>query len=333
MLRPAQPSVSMLQKPRHTGSMEPNSDRVVSRRVADTADDDRVLTDMLHCLLDGDGFSDAAADQPACVNPEHWQIMFHAVKDRLALTVDAELAEPQAAAIPKVRNCVLECVEALGQLEAMLEQERSRQPHPRRRGIDSPPAMRAAPLELFAPAAATRRGRSWTLHDRFTSHPSRASFRERLERALAQVQPLRKEIALLHLDLDGLKPINDAHGREAGDELLRIVASRLVRAVRAEDIVSRLGADEFACVLAGVPTREQLGQRAWRIFDAVSAPFRIGDLNLSLLPSIGIAICPTDGTTADALIKSVGAARLCAKGRQSGYAFVDADAQERDGAR
>ena len=87
--------------------------------------------------------------------------------------------------------------------------------------------------------------------------------------------------------------------------------------------MSRLRDDEFACVVADVPTREQLSQRAWRLFDAVSAPFRINDLKLNVRPSIGIAVCPIDGMTSDALLKSADAAMYRAKRQQSGYAFVD----------
>jgi len=76
--------------------------------------------------------------------------------------------------------------------------------------------------------------------------------------ALAHSEPQRRALAVLYLDLDGFKQVNDTHGHDAGDQLLRIVAARLARAIRAEDMVSRLGGDEFACVLSDLPSREQL---------------------------------------------------------------------------
>jgi diguanylate cyclase (GGDEF)-like protein len=128
---------------------------------------------------------------------------------------------------------------------------------------------------------------------------------------------------VLYLDLDGFKPINDLHGHDAGDELLRIVAARLARSIRAEDMVCRLGGDEFACLLSDPLNRERLGHLACKLFDAVSAPLQLGPLKLTVRPSIGIAVCPTDGATTDALLKCADAAMYRAKRHQSGYAFFD----------
>ena len=132
----------------------------------------------------------------------------------------------------------------------------------------------------------------------------------------------RPAFALLHLDLDSFRSINDTHGQDAGDELLQIVAARLARAVRADDLVSRMGGDAFACVLADVPGRLQLVHLACTLFDAVSAPQKIGDLKLTVHPSIGIASGPTDGTNADA-------AMVRAKRQKIGYAFFDERADVR----
>ena len=128
---------------------------------------------------------------------------------------------------------------------------------------------------------------------------------------------------MLYLDLDGFKPINDIYGHATGDELLKIVAARLNQAVRSEDMVSRLGGDEFACLLSDLPSREQLSHMACKLFDAVSAPVKIGQLTLTVRPSIGMAMCHDDGATAEELIKNADVAMYRAKRQQSGYAFFD----------
>jgi diguanylate cyclase (GGDEF)-like protein len=107
----------------------------------------------------------------------------------------------------------------------------------------------------------------------------------------------------LYLDLDGFKLINDLHGHDAGDELLRIVGARLARVVRSGDMVNRLSGDEFACLLVDMPDREPLRRLACKLFESVSAPLKIGRLKVSMRPSIGIATCPRDGTSADPLLR------------------------------
>jgi diguanylate cyclase (GGDEF)-like protein len=155
--------------------------------------------------------------------------------------------------------------------------------------------------------------RHLAFHGSLTSLPNRDFFRERLDHALAHAEPERQVLALLYFDVDGFKPINDAHGHDAGDELPRIVAARLTRAARAEDLVGRLGGDEFACLLGGLAGREHV----------VSAPIQIGKLELSVRPSIGIAMCTAHGVTAEALLKSADSAMYHAKRHQTGYAFFD----------
>ena len=105
--------------------------------------------------------------------------------------------------------------------------------------------------------------------------------------------------------------------------MLRIVAARLTQTVRAEDMVSRLGGDEFACLLGGLPSREKLSHLARNLVDVVSAPVKIGQIKLTVRPSIGIALCQSDGATAEALLKNADAAMYRAKRGQTGYAFFD----------
>lgn len=229
-----------------------------------------------------------------------WDDLLSAVKARLRQTVGGLLApitEQGTDAAWQVRASVLDCVTALDQLHLTLSHELGRR--------DS--------------ACATRQRVS---HDVLTALPNRSLFQARLKQSLADSE-LRQGLALIRLDLDDFEAIKHEHGQEAGDEVLRIVAARLVRAVRADDMVSRLGGDEFACILSNAPVREQLGRQARKMSDAVAAPMRVGALNLNIRTSIGIAVFPTDGAGADALLKSAGDAALRARHQKTSYAFFD----------
>jgi diguanylate cyclase (GGDEF)-like protein len=160
-------------------------------------------------------------------------------------------------------------------------------------------------------------------HDDLTALPNRRFFLARLKYGLAAPRGFRPVLAVLYLDLDGFKALNDEHGHDTGDALLNLIASRLVHAVRAEDVVSRLGGDEYACLITGVTSRDHLRRIAVSLFDSVSAPFDIGSLRLTVRPSIGIAVYPKDGTTPAALLKSADAAMYQAKRLRSQPLFFD----------
>ena len=188
-------------------------------------------------------------------------------------------------------------------------------------------ALARSQQDLAQAQAAAMQASHRALHDGLTALPNRDNFRQRLDQALGQpgFAPPGPTLAVLFLDLDGLKLINDGHGHATGDELLRIVAARLARSVRAQDMVCRLGGDEFACLLGNVFNRDQLSHLACKLFDAVSAPLKIGELELTVRPSIGIAVCPTDGNNCDALLRHADSAMYRAKRQQLGYAFFDAN--------
>jgi diguanylate cyclase (GGDEF)-like protein len=226
-------------------------------------------------------------------------------------------------AAPGVRETALDCLQALEQLHATLARERGCTEPLERQLRQARAALAATRIELAGTQVGERRARHLAQHDSLTSLPNRRYFRARLDDALHPHEQPAPALAVLFLDLDGFKPINDRHGHDTGDELLRIVAQRLSRSVRAEDMVCRLGGDEFACLLADPMGREQISHLASKLFDAVSAPLKVGALELSVRPSIGIAVCPTDGDTAAALLKRADSAMYRAKRRQMGFAFFD----------
>lgn len=254
--------------------------------------------------------------------------LLNAIKARLRESV----GEPAAAesgsrqsdeAAARTRASVLECTVALEHLHQTLKHELARRWHLETDLADAQVALARVRGELARTQAGELRARHMALHDELTTLPNRSLFRLRMNEALVDADPQRRALSIVYIDLDGFKSVNDVHGHDAGDELLRIVAARLRRAVRADDLVSRFGGDEFACLLVGVPGREHLGRLACKLFQAVSAPFKIGEIRLTVRPSIGIAVCPMDGVTTDALLRNADAAMYRAKRQQTGYAFFD----------
>ena len=262
-----------------------------------------------------------------------WDDLFSAVKARLKLTVDewvtaSAAANPRGAAA-RVREGVLECAGALDQLHATLAHEAARRQRLELEIFDTQVALAQARAELAETRAAEQRALHAGSHDALTLLPTRGFFRDRLHHVLARAEPRPQAVTVLYLDLDGLKPISEVHGHDTGDELLRIVAARMARTVRSDAIVGRLGGDEFAFLLTEVPSRERLSHLACSLLEAVSAPLKIGELELRVRPSIGIVTYPTDGTTAEALLKTADAAMVLAKHSPTGYAFFDERAELR----
>ena len=286
-------------------------------------------------LVQPDGHADAAAvvrhasaDAPARglstdVAIEHWDDLFNAVKVRLSTACVVPADDSANAQAARMSTTVLECVQALEQLHSTLAHEVDRRQRYEREAAAARAELARARAELAGTRASEEQARHQALHDSLTSLPNRAYFEQRLKHAVIEAARGGSALALLYLDLDGFKSINDLHGHETGDEVLRIVAARLVQAVRGEDMVSRIGGDEFACVLVGMPSREQLSHLACKLFDAVMAPLRIGELRLTVRPSIGIATYPTDGCSAGALLSTADAAMYRAKRCESGYEFFD----------
>ncbi len=159
-------------------------------------------------------------------------------------------------------------------------------------------------------------------HDFLTGLPNRMLLNDRVSRAISIAPRHHKKVAILFLDLDGFKFINDSLGHLIGDKLLQSVASRLVDCVRVSDTVSRQGGDEFVVLLSEVELAEDAAATARRMLDAVSEMHRIDGHELHVTTSVGIAIYPDDGLDAETLVKHADTAMYQAKdaGRH-GYQF------------
>ncbi len=140
-------------------------------------------------------------------------------------------------------------------------------------------------------------------HDALTRLPNRKLFSEQLKLAVAHARRRNLLVGVLFLDLDGFKHVNDCLGHEVGDRVLRDVCSRLKEAVRAEDLVARIGGDEFAIVIGGLPDITPAIAISEKLVRAVALPFDVEGECCRLGVSIGISICPDDGEDAESLLR------------------------------
>jgi len=170
-------------------------------------------------------------------------------------------------------------------------------------------------------------------YDALTDLPNRVSFREQLERELDRTRR-GEQLAVLYIDIDEFKSVNDSLGHPVGDELLKIVADRLRSCIRETDLIARLGGDEFAIVQTGVKTSSDVMELVKRIYEVIRRPHECLGHRVTTDASIGIALAPDDGADMDQLLKSADLAMYGAKadGRRT-YRFFEPEMDARVKAR
>jgi len=159
-------------------------------------------------------------------------------------------------------------------------------------------------------------------HDALTDLPNRSLFRDRLQQAMRKSRRDNQSLALLFIDLDRFKEVNDTFGHVVGDQLLIEAARRITTCVRNSDTVARLGGDEFTVVLQGLDSREAVERVARDVIDALTAPFVLGQASTCVSASIGIAICPDNGEDPETLTQAADRAMYDAKmAGRNGFSF------------
>jgi len=179
--------------------------------------------------------------------------------------------------------------------------------------------------DVSSERAAEERLHHMAHHDVLTGLPNRLNLKGRLEQAMAVARRDGRRVAVLFIDLDRFKVVNDTLGHHIGDELLIEVAKRLSQSVRDSDVVARLGGDEFVIMLSGIDHTSAVAMVAEKLVHSVGESYQIGGYDLYTSPSIGIAMFPTDGNDDETLMKNADAAMYHAKmaGRNN-FQFFDA---------
>lgn len=171
---------------------------------------------------------------------------------------------------------------------------------------------------------AEKRIRHLAYNDALTGLPNRALFFDQLSHRIEQARVAGESVAVLFLDLDRFKNVNDSLGHEIGDRLLVAVAQRMRRSVRNADCVARLGGDEFTVVLGDLPSTNAAVAAAQNICRALSTPFKIDSHEIFVATSVGISMYPHDGTDVGTLLKHADTAMYRAKKDKTGFQFFEA---------
>lgn len=159
-------------------------------------------------------------------------------------------------------------------------------------------------------------------HDLLTSLPNRALFEDRIKLATAHARRYQENLAVMYLDVDRFKLVNDTLGHAMGDKLLQIVAERITRCLRADDTLARFGGDEFTLLLPQIRTKADAAAVAVKILDSVRAPIHIDQQEIFISASIGIAMYPQSGETLETLVKSADIAMYHVKSNgKDGFRF------------
>ncbi len=249
----------------------------------------------------------------------------------------------------QIKDVVVECAEELSSVNIALEQEFADQEQPA--GVekaleisgeieikvqDAAEQLAAVNIaledeieererlehQLVSVKAQEESARHAAFHDPLTGLPNRVLFNDRLEHGLTQANRHGWNLAVMFVDLDEFKSINDQYGHDAGDTVLQTISQRLKETTRVDDTVSRHGGDEFLYLLMEIHNIRDATLAAKKIIKAIQKPCNIGTRDLVVRASIGISMFPKHGKTANDLIKSADKAMYQAKRLKSGYAIA-----------
>lgn len=245
------------------------------------------------------------------------------------LSVNGADALPVAARIPVNPS---EHANALELAHARLMRESLRSERLQNELFQTRATLEKVQADLSQSRASERHALHLANHDGLTALPNRRAFLDRMRATISATAEGGADLALLFIDLDRFKAVNDTYGHPVGDELLKIVSSRLMQAVRGRDVVGRLGGDEFSCLLMEATSRQMVSRVANKLFHVIAAPTKLGSNVLSVHPSIGIVLFhPGGGVSAERLLQHADSAMYMAKRQQCRHVFFDHDGEGRRG--
>lgn len=243
------------------------------------------------------------------------------VKERIT---EGETLLPAAEALENsvaVEIQVQECADDLKQVTDNLAQGLGQVKEVEEALSRSHEALRESQTALVTSREAEQLASRRAMHDQKTGLPNRTLFDDRLAQAIAGAERHGWALAVMFLDLDQFKTVNDTHGHAAGDTVLAIVAERLLNHVRDEDTVCRNGGDEFLYLLIDPASRDNVARIAAQLRTTLARPIAVSGLELAITPSIGIALYPDHGKTADVLVAHADAAMYRSKQKRSPCEF------------
>ena len=183
---------------------------------------------------------------------------------------------------------------------------------------EEPPVFMAIALDITEREAAEKRMRQLAHYDALTNLPNRTLLFDRLKQAMHVASRGERQLAVVFMDLDGFKPVNDAYGHEGGDAVLQAVADRLSAGLRAADTVARFGGDEFVVLAHGMRDTDDATTLAAKVHELFSLPFDLRGQKVMLNTSIGITLYPADNVDAEGLLRHADAAMYEAKQKGTG---------------
>lgn len=219
---------------------------------------------------------------------------------------------------------VLECADDLSVVNRALSEEITEREKLEHKLLKSKIELADAKAELSDTQAQEKQARHLALHDELTGLPHRTLFNDRLSNALAQAERHARSLAVMFIDLDNFKSINDSRGHDAGDQVLKMVSERLQASVRGEDTVARQGGDEFLYLMLETKDEVDVENAARKIIENIARPCEFDGQDVTVRPSIGIALYPQDGRTASELLKNADGAMYKAKQSDVGFWFCSA---------
>jgi diguanylate cyclase len=252
------------------------------------------------------------------------------VKQEMATGITFRQAKKALAQSESVEEKVRECADELNEVNQVLAEgigdrdDLNRELRKIERKLATTQHMLSDAQDVLAVAEeAAEKATQRTLRDFVTGIPNRELFNDRLEQAIALARRGGWILGLMFIDLDRFKAINDTYGHAIGDRVLQGVAQRLNEQVRSGDTICRWGGDEFLYLLVNPQSIGNIERIALKVLDSISEILIIDDLTLSIEPSIGIAVYPTNGSTGEELLLNADAAMYRSKKTKTGYTFFD----------
>ena len=243
------------------------------------------------------------------------------VKDRITEGETVLLAAKALENSVAVEVQVQECADDLQQVTDNLAQGVAKVKEVEQALNRSHEALAQSETALATSREAERVASRRAMHDQKTGLPNRTLFDDRLAQAIAGAERHGWTLAVMFLDLDQFKAVNDTHGHAAGDTVLTIVAERLLNNTRDEDSVCRNGGDEFLYLLIDPTGRDNVARIAAHLLALLARPIAINELQVVITPSIGISLYPDHATGADTLVACADAAMYRSKRLRTGWEF------------